>query len=232
MTKDDLFVANNLEKLIQQSGMTKKAVAELKGVTPETLSRHMHGKIQLTLYDAEEYARILQTNAYEVLFAAQPLPILGTTNIHADGSMDRSFTIDPIGHILLPSYINNNYAAMYYTVSSEYMGPWFNWHTSITIIDKTGIDNGCVLKSSYQRDCFVELEEEKEINGTVTKYAAGILYPEPGNTYTLYDVSNPDREGATMRQLKIKWAAEAVSTIYPHGLKNCEIIWKDNVKNS
>lgn len=206
--------------------MTKKAVAELKGVTPETLSRHMHGKIQLTLHDAEQYAKILNSNAYEVLFAAQPIPILGKTHINADGSMARTFTMDPIGHILLPSYINNNYAAMYYSVDPGYMGPWFNWNTAVTIIDRTGIDCGRVLKSTYQCDCYVELEEEIEINGTLTKYANGILYPEPGNTYTLYDVSNPNPEAATIRQLKIKWAAEAVSTIYPHGLNNCQIIWE------
>lgn len=226
MTKSELFVANNLEKLIQKSGMTKKAVAELKGVTPETLSRHMHGKIQLTLHDAEEYARILNSNAYEVLFAAQPIPILGRTHINVDGTIERSWTREPIGQILQPTYINNDYAANYYTVDPSYLGPWFNWNTAVTIIDRTGIERGCVLKSAIQHNCYVELEEEIEIHGTTTKYAAGILYPEPGNTYTLYDVSNSDRESATMRQLKIKWAAEIVSTIYPHGLKNCQIIWE------
>ena len=40
----DGFMNNNLDVLIQASGKTKREIAELKGVTPETLSRHIHGK--------------------------------------------------------------------------------------------------------------------------------------------------------------------------------------------
>ena len=44
-----MFMANNLEVMIAKAGMTKREVASLKGITPETLSRHVHGKIQMTL---------------------------------------------------------------------------------------------------------------------------------------------------------------------------------------
>ena len=51
---------NNLNEMIIRSGLTRKQVAEEFGNTPETVSRHSHGKIQLTLVDAERYASIVQ----------------------------------------------------------------------------------------------------------------------------------------------------------------------------
>ena len=70
-------VSNNLEALIKSSGKTKREIAQLKGVTPETLSRHIHGKIDMSIGDAEDYARILQTTVLSVLFANIPIKIIG-----------------------------------------------------------------------------------------------------------------------------------------------------------
>ena len=60
-------MANNLENCIRKAGKAKKEVAAAKGVTPETLSRHMHGRIQMTMLDAEEYARILDVPVQQIL---------------------------------------------------------------------------------------------------------------------------------------------------------------------
>ena len=51
------IMPNNLHKMITSSGLSKREVAALKGVTPETLSRHISGKIGISLDDAEQYAR-------------------------------------------------------------------------------------------------------------------------------------------------------------------------------
>ena len=61
-----MHMANNLDEMIGLTGMSKKDVAELKGVTPETVSRHIHSKISMTLQDVDDYARILkcQPHAY------------------------------------------------------------------------------------------------------------------------------------------------------------------------
>ena len=53
-------MANNLDDMISKFGMTKRAIAEKKGVTLETLSRHIHGKISMTLQDITDYACILK----------------------------------------------------------------------------------------------------------------------------------------------------------------------------
>ena len=57
--------------------MSKKEVAAAKGITPETLSRHVHGKIQMTLQDAEQYGKILGCTAQDVLFATNPIKVIG-----------------------------------------------------------------------------------------------------------------------------------------------------------
>ena len=47
---------NNLFDIILQSDYTNKEIAEQRGVTPETLSRHIHGHINMSIIDVEKYA--------------------------------------------------------------------------------------------------------------------------------------------------------------------------------
>ena len=72
-----LSMESNLNHMILRSGLTKRVVAEEKGITPETLSRHIHGKIQLTLNDAEDYSKILNCTPQEIMFKSNPARILG-----------------------------------------------------------------------------------------------------------------------------------------------------------
>jgi len=53
-----LLMQNNLEHMIRAANMTKREVAALKGITPENLSRQVNGHTNITLRDAEEYAKI------------------------------------------------------------------------------------------------------------------------------------------------------------------------------
>mgnify|MGYP005993696415 CR=1 FL=1 len=76
---------NNLDKKIAESGMSKKEVAVAKGITPETLSRHVHGKIQMTLADAEQYGKILGCTAQEVLFPTKPLSVIADWRLNEEG---------------------------------------------------------------------------------------------------------------------------------------------------
>ena len=58
--------------MIAQSGKSKAQVAQEKGLTPETLSRHIHSKIQITLKDAEEYAEICGCTVYQIILQLNP----------------------------------------------------------------------------------------------------------------------------------------------------------------
>ena len=68
--------------------MTRE-VANLKGITPETLSRHVHGKIQMTLQDAEQYGKILDCLPQDVLFALSLYLSWGYVHITMDNVLQR-----------------------------------------------------------------------------------------------------------------------------------------------
>ena len=67
----DVVMANNLDKMIRRSGMTNRAVAEEKGIKPETLSRHKSGAINITRDDAEEYAQILNCLPQMIMYQSK-----------------------------------------------------------------------------------------------------------------------------------------------------------------
>jgi hypothetical protein len=85
MVKSDstgnIVAPNNLNKMIGLSGLRKTMVAELKGVQPATVSRHINGDIGMSLGDAEEYAKILKCTPNEIFFANPAIQILGTVVI-------------------------------------------------------------------------------------------------------------------------------------------------------
>ncbi len=68
---------NGLDKFIKRSGISKREVARLMGVTPETVSRHIHGKVQFNTRDAQNYAVILGCYPNQVMFDKYALPIFG-----------------------------------------------------------------------------------------------------------------------------------------------------------
>ena len=76
---------NNLLDIIQQSGYTNKEIAEKRGVTPETLSRHMHGHINMSIQDIEAYAEILKVTPQSILFNESPIPIIGECYVDSGG---------------------------------------------------------------------------------------------------------------------------------------------------
>ena len=83
----NIVAPNNLNKMIGQSGLRKTMVAELKGVQPATVSRHINGDIGMSLGDAEEYAKILKCTPNEIFFANPAIPILGAVVIWNETTM-------------------------------------------------------------------------------------------------------------------------------------------------
>ena len=74
---EEFYMGNNLDKMIRQSGMTNKQVAEEKGIKPETLSRHKSGAINISRQDAKEYAEILNCLPQQIMYQSKPIPMLG-----------------------------------------------------------------------------------------------------------------------------------------------------------
>ena len=68
---------HNLNQLIERSGMFKKEVAAKKGITPENLSRQLHGHTGVTLCDLDEYSKILDCHLAEIIFPGQQINVIG-----------------------------------------------------------------------------------------------------------------------------------------------------------
>ena len=83
----NIVAPNNLNKMIGLSGLRKTMVAELKGVKPATVSRHISGDIGMGLADAEEYAEILKCTPNEIFFANPAIPILGVVVIWNEATL-------------------------------------------------------------------------------------------------------------------------------------------------
>ena len=198
-----MHMPNNLDKKIAESGMSKKEVAAAKGITPETLSRHVHGKIQMTLQDAEQYGKILGCTAQDVLFATNPIKVIGNWVL---GDDDHPY-IEPEARdccIYLNSYYQVETAAIATKLPKDKPFHHEMWDGQIEIIDYRPALAGEVSTDCYQRPTYAMMEDGKIV--------WGLLYPEPGNVFTVYaEQFQPDYK--SYRGVKLKWACPTLSVI-------------------
>ena len=242
------FVINNLDYCIKKSGLKKKDVAELKGIAPLTLSRHISGEINITLADAEEYGHILGVHSYDILYPQEPIDIIGMAELDGCGKVTRKYSKEPFGKVYMRSYMIQKNACVYWTISPDHLGHFMGWNGALQIIERTSFDNNTVDPMCIQNFALCELEEPTIVylpNNTYdgrqdgyieveTRFVGGMLYPEPGNRYTVMHISGNigakmDMEKHTMRGLKIKWACPVVGTIYRPELRHMEIKWTKDV---
>ena len=135
-------MANNLDEMISQSGMSKKSVAEEKGVTPETVSRHIHSKISMTLQDVDDYARILRCKPHEIAYTSPPIPIIGAWVTDRDTGKTKiasRFTTQCKRFSKKGVLIHGNYteewACIYWDLEQNTQSPWRHNHASLTMIN-------------------------------------------------------------------------------------------------
>jgi transcriptional regulator with XRE-family HTH domain len=72
-------MGNNLKHYIKLAGMSNSEVAAKKGIAPESVSRHVTGRSQMSIRDAIEYANILDCTPESLLFETQPIDVIGRT---------------------------------------------------------------------------------------------------------------------------------------------------------
>lgn len=218
-----MMMPNNLEIMIAKSGMTKRNVAELKGITPETLSRHVHGKIQMTLQDAEQYAKILDCNAQDVLFAQKPVKIIGYMHINPDDSMTRSIAAGKtLGKVYLHNHMQQDTGAIIYSADKGYSGRHFGWRNAVAFIKRSPVERGEIHPSAIMNESFVKVigDIPDAENGNCNGLLFGVLYPEPGGTYTVHNVlSDKIRKG-----LKLEWASPLLAVCLRPELRQVEVV--------
>lgn len=213
---------NNLNQMIAESGKSKAQVAAEKGLTPETLSRHIHSKIQITLKDAEEYAEICGCSVYQILFTTDPVPIIGKAHIHQDIIL-RDFTTAEkrFGESYAYTLDTDELCLMRWTVSPDYTGPWEHWNNTLTTLLLNPIQNNYVHKECFQQMSLCKLTEPMHVRGYERHFLAGILYPQPKGLYTI----DMKAEDEVVSNVALEWATPEVAYITRPELRN--IIVKD-----
>jgi len=222
---------NNLDAMIARSGMSKKEVAALKGITPETLSRQVHGKIQMTLADAERYSKILDCSPQDVLFALPPVPIIGYAKIVRCEETDETCPPGGVrvdheicagkkrGKVYLQTYMQTNTAAVIWSAEPGYSGLWEEWKNAVEYIEREPIEQSFVSEASIQHEAYVLLEEPIVEGGVETRLTNGIVYPEPGGLYTIHN----NNTGMQLRGQKLVWASASLSVSFRPKLRGVEI---------
>ena len=223
---------NNLDAMIARSGMSKREVAALKGITPETLSRQIHGKIQMTLADAERYSKILDCSAQDVLFPLPPIPIIGYCKIQRCDPEDKNcppsgVRIDreisagkTMGKVYLQTYMQTNTAAVLWSAEPSYSGLWEQWKSAVHYIEREPIEKGFVSDAAIQHEAYALLENPVQEFGVDRRLVCGIVYPEPGGLYTVHN----NDTGLAVKGQKLLWAAASLSVSFRPKLRGVEIV--------
>lgn len=229
------LMPNNLNQMIRQANMTKREVAALKGITPENLSRQVNGHTNITLQDAEHYAKILDCTAQDVLFALPPVPIIGyckivrckaddencpPSGVRVDHEISAGKTM---GKVYLQTYMQTNTAAIIWSAEPGYSGLWEEWKNAVEYIEREPIEKGFVSEASIQHESYVLLDEPILQAGVETRLMNGIVYPEPGGLYTVHN----NNTGVQLKGQKLHWASASLSVSFRPKLRGVQIVLDD-----
>ncbi len=213
---------NNLFNIIRQSGYTNKEIAEQRGVTPETLSRHIHGHINMSILDVEAYAAILNVQPQSILFKEAAIPIIGDCHVDSGGLIHHNFASKHKQAVHLPDYYHSTLVAVSWSCSNDYKGPWYEWNGAIAFLLNEPIANNKIHPGCIQKACLVKVKKPIKLNGIETPQdiLGGVLYPEPDDLYTLH----APKQNFTLKNLDLSWASPMTSVIFRPELEGCRIV--------
>jgi len=213
----------NLAAKVAASRLTRKQIAEQKNVTPNTLSRHMKGEINLNIEDAIDYAKILECTPQEIMFVSEPLDIIGHNYICNDEKIRRTYYgSKTTKQIYIPDYYLEDHAAFTWETHEDYDGLWYDWNRAVQIVRKDPIVKHYVDKQCFQNVSVVKFVEPREDCGNVQEISAGVLYPLPANRYTIHS----PRLGVLHENVKLIWATPQIQVIYRPNIRGCEFVDK------
>jgi len=216
----DVLMPNNLDAMIRRSGLLNKEVAERKGIRPETVSRHISGALQFTLKDAEEYAMILGCTAQDVLFVQQPTYVFG----YLDNSVVNVITPAEKQEAYFLPFPTTETRKIIISRHTEQSKKWAN--DRMYMFDSAPINKGEVDTNAYMALSIYLVAGQ-------TKPHFGVIYPEPGSTFTVTSNSDSHTQqdqsvitgvaGEPVNKttgLNLKWACPIVSCILRSDLLN------------
>ena len=209
--REPALMPNNLDAVIRASGMTKKQVAKAAGVMPETLSRHIHGHVQMTLENAEKYADILGVSVQKVMFVNPPTPIMGRSYITKDGLVERDFFNKWTQGVQIAAYLGDDLAAVKWSADPEYQGEWYEYRDALAFFLRHPVLEKIVHPGCIEHVSVISLKEQITLPGRKpTHLVGGVLYPEPGRRYTVHSA----KLGIHLKGLEVEWATPYVSVLF------------------
>jgi transcriptional regulator with XRE-family HTH domain len=208
ITQRRVGMANNLTQCIENSGMTVTEVAAAKGVTPETLRRHRNGKIQMTLKDAEHYARILDVTVQRVLFESKPIPVIGQCVI-GEELVTRTLHEPQQYEVYVDYTFPIPRVAWLWNTEKPYQGQWYDWDGAVSFTKRDPIVDKFVDPDCFQYISIVK-GQGKSKKCTEPFITSGVLYPQPHNLYTVHN----GKTGETYRDVDLEWATPVLSAVF------------------
>jgi len=199
-------VVNNLKTIARRAGMTGRELAQHRNVVPETVSRHMTGRVKMSMADAVEYAGILNCSPEEILFDPRTVPLFGYCDENhivsalsaADGNQLVTFSITTVPEVAAIIKKNGSNAWNNGTIYIIPMSPVKEKHVSIQTYNRLS-----VMRNEAGAIYF------------------GLVFPEPGGTFT---VSHPLRPGHVEQGVELQWATPVLLQTYQNEMLGVEII--------
>jgi transcriptional regulator with XRE-family HTH domain len=215
---------NNLENLIKKAGYTKKEFADMNGITPATLSRHMHGKIPMTVKDAEKYGKLLDCHARAVLFPLERVPIFMQRWVsEKDGKTitEHKILTPTTEAIEIPAFYSDDMIAMEWLVDKNYNGEYLFFNKTINLYPRFPVQQEFIDCACYQNQALCRLEEPVLAHGVLQDIVTGQVYPQPNGLYTIHS----EMCALNLEKVKLKWATPLVQMLIRPDLRGVQRIY-------
>ena len=191
-------MANNLKYFIKLAGMTNAEVAAAKGIAPESVSRHISGRSQMSIRDAIDYANILECQPEQLLFEQAPVPVVGHI---VDGFEAKLFDASDQWEMQPPSSIPPG-AALFcrkWNHQPIYDGAY-------SLVDIRPMKEKTVPQSILGRYGVVKFTSQ---DGEVM-VVHGAVYPMPDNRFTIQHMYNSQ----LWQSVEVHWACPNLMLIH------------------
>lgn len=197
-----------LNELMLKSGMQKTEIAAAFGVKRETLSRHLSGKISLTISDFEKYAKILGFEFMD-LFGPSNAQVLGWwTSSEKDPTKKQLLVPTKQKQIELPGIWSQKELGAVIGLKDNSPFSEYDIENIFSLIDLSDVAQKPFKPEDSGKNCIVKLEDEQIIEG--------VCYPQPRNEYLI-----EEPELGTLSGVKIEWARPLISVHF--GPKNFKL---------
>jgi hypothetical protein len=206
------MIENNLKQMIDRykrdnPSESIKTIAAKKGVTPETVSRHQHNKIDMSMHDIKDYADILGCTTLDIIYTSPPIPVLADATCESDdGPIVYKQSICPNDAEV--AYVHGNFddnlGCAKVTLPTKYQGKYKWVDGAIELFSTKPCFANTVPPEAFMRPCLVRTVDEN--------LYTGLLYPQAGSHLFSLVPFYGDND-SIIRDLDLHWATPIVSYI-------------------